>query len=123
MGKCDMSPSRAGETGMRTCPTCPKPLIGKRRHCPICQAKRENARKVAKRLTDERDTRIRIATIAGKARAAKFMSDKERAIEQKHGPEGLALYRMGKRDGANRNELRWREWYAREFGGTVRRTA
>lgn len=66
------------------------------------------------------DVRRQISAAGAKARAEKFLTDKERDIRRLYGPEGLTLYRQGKRDGGNRVDQRWRSWYAAHFGGTAR---
>lgn len=131
----------------RTCPLCPRPLIGKRKHCPICQAKRrsekrgfmakwgrhENSLKNLRRggtVSDKskanlkpgsvsKNTALRqkVARLGGKARAEQTQTQMEAAILRKYGKKGLACFKKGKRVGYQAAYYRWKTWAMKAWAG------
>lgn len=111
----------------RTCPTCPRPLAGKRHRCPICQAKRRSEKQVgrvrypagkhphsqANLVRGYRPTnlakRLEGAKKGGAATAAKKLAQLERDALGFGGEVALEAFRAGYRVGYNRAYQRLRK--------------
>ena len=112
---------------MKTCPTCPRPLLGKRQNCPICQAKRRSEQQVgrvrypagchpnsrANLVRGYRPTslakRLEGAKKGGAVTAAKKLAQMEREALGFGGEVALEAFRAGYRVGYNRAYQRMRK--------------
>lgn len=118
---------------MKTCPTCPRQLHGKRKHCPICQAKRRSEKQVGRLRGDgpyygpgqhpnsranlrlgahapaSAACRLARAKKGGEAMARKHLERLERDALGFGGEVALEAFRAGYRVGYNRASQRARK--------------